>query len=223
MKKFIVFILIVLLAGGGFFYYKQNHGHKDAAERVVSPTHDTIEQVVTAQGKLEAKDYVDVGAQVSGQLKKLHPDVGADVKKGDTIADLDDRIYQSKIDGDEAGLKTLHAQLTEQQANVVLAQQEYDRNAKLYKVKAVSQDVLQTSENALKVAKARVASLQAQIEQSTSELSTDKTNLGFTKIYSPIDGTVVSQSVREGQTLNANQTAPVIVQVDNLNIMTVRA
>ncbi|HBG32027.1 MAG TPA: efflux RND transporter periplasmic adaptor subunit, partial [Gammaproteobacteria bacterium] len=75
----------------------------------------------------------------------------------------------------------------------------------------------------LRVAEARAASLKAQIEEARSTLAGDEANLGYTKIYAPMDGTVASQTAREGQTLNANQTAPVILQIADLGTMTVRA
>jgi macrolide-specific efflux system membrane fusion protein len=87
----------------------------------------------------------------------------------------------------------------------------------------VSQESLEDSEATLKAAHARAASLVAQIEQAQSTLDGDETNLSYTRIYAPIDGTVVSQSAREGQTLNANQQAPVILQLANLDEMSVRA
>jgi macrolide-specific efflux system membrane fusion protein len=87
----------------------------------------------------------------------------------------------------------------------------------------VSREALEESESALRVAEARAASLKAQIDEARSTLAGDETNLGYTKIYAPMDGTVASQTAREGQTLNANQTAPVILQVADLSTMTVRA
>ncbi len=183
----------------------------------------SIEETVTAQGKLEPKEFVDVGAQVSGQLKKLHVEIGDLVKKGDLIAEIDPQIYNAKVEADEARLKTLRAQLAEQQANVEFAQSVYNRNSKLAKADAVSKEVLQDSLKELKAAQARTNSFKAQIEEADSTLRGDRANLGFTKIYAPIDGTVVTQTSKEGQTLNANQLSPVIVQVADLDTMTVRA
>lgn len=223
-KKIIVLVLVLAAAVGGAYYFTHNKKNSGAmVETAQAVTRGDIEQTITSQGKLEPKEYVDVGAQVSGQLKKLAVEVGQDVKKGDLIAEIDSKIYDDRVAAAEAQLKTLQAQLAEQQANTILAQQQADRNQRLYKSKAVSKDLLQTTNTALKVAQARVASLQAQIESSQSGLQEEKTNLSYTTIYAPIDGTVVSQTSREGQTLNANQTAPVIVQLANLNTMTVRA
>jgi macrolide-specific efflux system membrane fusion protein len=182
-----------------------------------------VEENVTAQGKLEPREYVDVGAQVSGRVEKLHVEIGDTVKAGDIIATIDPRVYEARVQASEARLKTLDAQLAEQQAEIVFARQQFQRNQRLIKADAVSKETLQDSETALKVAEARAKSLKAQIEEAQSTLDGDQTNLSFTKIYAPIDGTVVSQTTKEGQTVNASQTAPVIVQLADLDVMTVRA
>ncbi|HTT08960.1 MAG TPA: efflux RND transporter periplasmic adaptor subunit [Gammaproteobacteria bacterium] len=226
--KFTVRLLVLLavIAGAGYGYikyYKKHDADKAAQYQFVIVETGRIEENVTAQGKLETEEYVDVGAQVSGQLKKLHVQIGDTVKKGDLIAEIDPRVYESKVEADKAQLKTLQAQIAEQQAQVVLARQVYERNKRLIQSHAVSQETLEDSDTSLKVAQARVASLKAQLEQAQSTLDGDETNLSYTKIYAPMDGTVVSQTAREGQTLNAVQSAPVIVQVANLDTLTVRA
>lgn len=117
----------------------------------------------------------------------------------------------------------LRAQKTEQQSLVKQAQQKLARNKNLIDTNAISQEVYQDSQTDLEVAKAKLTSLEAQIEKAQSTLEGNQTNLSYTKIYAPMNGTVVSQSVKEGQTINANQTAPVIVQIANLSVMTAKA
>ena len=221
-------ILLLLAAAGaaGYWYYQRTEAQRvdpALAYRYATIRNGHIEDVVTAQGKLETEEYVDVGAQVSGQLKQLTVQIGDVVKKGELIAEIDPRVYQSRVQVDEAHLKTLQAQLAEQQAQVTNARQVYERNRRLIQSNATSQETLEASESAWKEALARVASIKAQIEEQRSTLEGDQTNLSYTKIYAPMDGTVVSQTAREGQTLNANQQAPVIVQLANLDRMTVRA
>jgi membrane fusion protein, macrolide-specific efflux system len=182
-----------------------------------------IEATVTAQGKLEPREYVVVGAQVSGQLKKIHVEIGDTVKAGALLAEIDPRVYQARVQADLARLKNLQAQLNEQSAQIALAEQSLARQQHLIETHAVSQEALQISETALKVGQAKAESIKAQIEEAQSTLEGDKTNLGYTRIYAPINGTVVSLSAREGQTLNANQQAPSILQISNLDSMTVRA
>ncbi|MDD3652213.1 efflux RND transporter periplasmic adaptor subunit [Immundisolibacter sp.] len=182
-----------------------------------------VTETVTAQGKLEPKAYVDVGAQVSGQLSRLHVEIGDVVQKGQLIAEIDPRIYASRVESDQARIASLTAQLAQQQAQRQNLAQVHRRNLGLIGERAVSQEQLEQSESDLRVAEAAVRSLEAQIDEARSTLDGDRTNLGYTKIYAPMTGTVVSQTSREGQTLNANQLAPVIVQIADLDTMTVRA
>ncbi|MEJ0062370.1 MAG: efflux RND transporter periplasmic adaptor subunit [Alphaproteobacteria bacterium] len=222
-RPVLVFAALALLGAGGLLYWqKPAAGAAGAEMRAIPVRLGDIEETVTAQGKLEPRDYVDVGVQVSGQLKKIHVEIGDPVKKGDLIAEIDPRVYESKVAADEAQLKSLQAQLAEQQAQEAFAQKTLDRNRSLIKNKAISQEALEDSQTALKVVEAKIDSLKAQMDQQRSSLDGDKTNLSYTKIYAPMNGTVVSQPVREGQTLNASQTAPVVVQVADLDIMTVR-
>src|SRR5213594_5107211 len=213
----------MLIAGGWFWLVAAARSPQRDALRPVAVTHGTIEEVVTAQGKLEAKQYVDVGTQVSGQLKKISVDIGDEVKKGQLVAEIDPRVYQAQVEASEAHLNSLKAQLNQQKAAATLAEQNLKRNQNLIAVNAVSQQALQESESQASVAKAQVESIAAQIQETESNLKGIRTNLGFTKIYAPLAGTVTTMPAREGQTLNANQTAPTILQVANLDVMTVRA
>lgn len=224
LKRVILLIVTLALIGGGYGYYRHKNEKKN--EQQISygeVTKGNLEDVVTAQGKLEPKTYVDVGAQVTGQLKVLAVELGQVVKKGDLIAEIDPQIYLTQVNADEARLKTLKAQRAEQQANLSLANLILNRNKKLIKDKAVSQQVFEESQTSVNVAKAKLASLDAQIEESSSTLEGNKAKLNFTQIYAPMDGTVTVQTARQGETLNANQTTPTIVQLADLDIMTVRA
>lgn len=189
----------------------------------VTVTQGDIEKTVTSLGKLKPKDYVDVGTQVSGQLKKVHVQIGDRINKGDLIAEIDPTVYETKIRTGKANLDNLRAQLLQQQAEAGLAQQQFDRNQDLLKERAISQETVESNQSALKVAKAKVVATQAQIKASQATLDGDMANLGYTKIYAPMAGTVVSQTTLQGQTVNANQAAPVIVRVANLDTMTVWA
>ena len=216
-----VLVLLLLLVGAYVVWTKQQPAQETQATATVIV--GDIEDNVTAQGKLEPKEYVDVGAQVTGQLQKLYVDIGDNVSAGQLLAEIDPRVYAARVQADEANIKNLQAQLAGQQANVVFARQQFERNRALLKSQGVSEQDFQNSEYNLKKAIATADALQAQIEQVQSTLRGDMTNLGFTKIYAPITGTVVTRTARLGQTLNANQTTPTILQVAKLDAMTVRA
>lgn len=190
--------------------------------RVVDVVRGSVEEFVTAQGKLEPRTYVDIGTQVTGQLKKLHCDFGSVVKAGDLLAEIDPRLYQARVDANLAIIKNLEAQRLEQQANLTLAKQRLDREVQLLKLNASSPQIVQEFTATLRGTQARIQSITAQIEQTQSTLSGDQANLGFTKIHAPINGVIMDLVAKEGQTLNANQTTPTILKLADLDTMTVR-
>lgn len=222
-RSVVALVLLAAIAGGGYAYYQSTESKEKEAASYVRVTRGSLQEGVSAQGKLEPKEYVDVGVQVSGQLKELHVDIGTIVKKGDLIAELDPLSYESIVAADEAKLNSLKAQVQQQKAQEELDASQLKRSEALIKVKAVSQDELETKTTALKVTQATIQSLEAQAAEAQANLEKDKINLGYTKIYAPMDGVVSDQIAREGQTLNANQTTPTIVQLADLNVMTVRA
>ncbi|MDR2689168.1 MAG: efflux RND transporter periplasmic adaptor subunit [Azoarcus sp.] len=181
-----------------------------------------IEDLVTATGTLQPRDYVDVGAQVSGQLQKIHVQVGSAVKVGDLLAEIDPTVYLSKVDASRAQLRNQRAQLKEREAQLTLAQIQFKRQTALFAEEATSAESVQTAEASLKSAEASLEALRAQIEQTESSLRGDEANLQYARVLAPMNGTVVSISARQGQTLNTNQQAPTILRVADLSTMTVQ-
>jgi membrane fusion protein, macrolide-specific efflux system len=214
---------IAILAGCGYWLAAAGRDRDAGDVRAVAVARETVEDLVTAQGKLEAKEYVDVGAQVSGQLRKLHVAIGDGVERGALLAEIDPRVYEAQVQANEARLKSLKAQLREQDAQSTLAEQTLARNRGLVAADAISRQVLEQSESEAAVARARIVATKAQMSEVESDLAGIRTNLGFTRILAPMSGTVTTLPAREGQTLNANQTAPILLQISNLGTMTVRA
>lgn len=194
----------------------------DVVYTTESVTRGDIENLVTATGTLQPQDYVDVGAQVSGQLKKLHVEVGSEVKAGDLLADIDATVYAAKVDATRAQLRNQQAQLQEREAQLTLASINFRRQKNLLSEDATTNEAVETAEANLKSAQAQLKSLQAQIQQTESTLRVEAANLDYARIYSPIDGTVVSITSRQGQTLNTNQMAPTIMRIADLSTMTVQ-
>jgi macrolide-specific efflux system membrane fusion protein len=223
-RKFIATgVVLAVLVGSGIAannYFEQKNA---PPLNTVAVTQGDIEKTVTSLGKLKPKDYVDVGTQVSGQLKKVAVEIGDAVKKGDLIAEVDATVYETRIRTNKANLENLRAQLVQQQAEADLARQKLARNQDLLKERAISRQTVEENQASLKVANARVQATKAQIKAAQATLDGDVANLGYTKIYAPMAGTVVSQTSLEGQTVNASQAAPVIVRVANLETMTVWA
>ena len=217
----IVAVGAVLAAVGGWLLWGPSAANSAyLTQRVVI---GTVEDAVTALGTIQPLQFVDVGTQVSGQLRVLHVDYGAAVKKGDLLAEIDPTIYASRVNADQAQLLNLRAQLAQRQAQRVLADQQFARQQELLKENATSQDAYDNADSTRKVAVAQIAALEAQIKQTESTLSGDMANLSYTKIYAPMNGTVVNLIAKQGQTLNANQTAPIVLRIADLDTMTVWA
>lgn len=183
----------------------------------------TIEDIVTATGTVQPLEYVDVGTQVTGQLSKLHVVVGDMVKKGQLVAEIDPTVFEAKVATARAQLQNLQAQLREREAQAQLADLLRERNRKLRAADAVSEELQQQSDAAAVQAHAQVDAVRAQIQQAQSSLSGDEANLRYTRIYAPMDGTVVFLNARQGQTLVSSQQAPVILRIADLSTMTVWA
>jgi macrolide-specific efflux system membrane fusion protein len=130
-------------------------------------------------------------------------------------------VAAAKVDADAAQLRNLQAQLAEKQSQLALAKVQAERQKRLMADNATSQDAYDTAEATAKVADAQVKSVEAQISQSQSTLKADTATLSYSKIYAPMGGTVTAIPAKEGQTLNANQSAPLILTIADLSTMTV--
>lgn len=182
-----------------------------------------IEQTVLATGVLEPAKLVSVGAQASGQVKKLYVELGDTVKAGDPIADIDSRNQTNSVSNAQAGLSNVVAQRSAAQASLTEAQLNFDRQKRLFAEGASAKADLDSAESQLANARANLTASNAQIKQANLTLNTAETNLGYTKIVAPMDGTIVAVVTEEGQTVNANQSAPTIVMLAQLDKMTVSA
>ncbi|WP_223530490.1 efflux RND transporter periplasmic adaptor subunit [Pseudomonas sp. GL-R-19] len=182
-----------------------------------------IESSVTALGTLQPRRYVDVGAQASGQIHKIHVEVGDLVKEGQLLVEIDPSTQQAKLDAGRFSIENLKAQLQEQRAQHDLARQKYQRQQNLAAGGATREEDVQTAQAELRATQARVDMFQAQIRQAEASLRSDQAELGYTRIYAPMAGTVVALDARVGQTLNAQQQTPLILRIAKLSPMTVWA
>lgn len=212
--------IIFGMAVAGYVHVYQD---ADTQYKTAIVTRGDIEQTATALGALQPKDYVDVGAQVSGTLEAVHVEIGDLVEKGQLLAEVDPTVYEATVAADKAKLKDLAAQIKGQEAQLALGKLQNKRNQQLLKINAVSRDVAETSAAQVELYAANLEASKAQLEQAESTLAGDEANLSYTKIYAPMSGTVTSQTTLQGQTLNSNQSAPTIMQIADLTVMTVKA
>ncbi|EFP5412878.1 efflux RND transporter periplasmic adaptor subunit [Campylobacter jejuni] len=220
-KKVILIVLIAILGSVGAYFIFFNNDEKISYLTQKIQKKD-ISQTIEAVGKVYAKDQVDVGVQVSGQIIKLYVDVGTHVKQGDLIAQIDKDKQQNDLDITKAQLESAKANLESKKVALEIANKQYQREQKLYAAKASSLENLETQKNNYYTLKANVAELNAQVVQLEITLKNAQKDLGYTTITAPMDGVVINVAVDEGQTVNANQNTPTIVRIANLDEMEVR-
>ena len=214
-----VFVALALLAGW------QLWGKAPAAPSVITAdvVRGDIEDSVLAAGTIQAAKLINVGAQVSGQVKKLHVKLGDVVEQGQPIAEIDAATQQNNLKDAQAALGSAQAQKTAKQSALALAQNNFERQKYMFEREASSKADYQSAQHALAAAKAELAAAEAAIAQYTVRVQTAQTNLGYTRITAPMAGTVVAIVTDEGQTVNANQTAPTIIKLAQLDAMTIQA
>ena len=215
--KWIIVVLLLLAVGLGMWWWLKP---KNEVNYLTEPVKRTdIRQTVSATGEISAGQLVDVGAQASGQIKKLYVKMGQEVKQGDMIAEIDSTTQVNTLNTDKARLETYQAQLVSAQIALKSAQTKYNREKALWAEDATSKEDLEDAEDTLAAAKASVAELKSSIKQTQISINTAEADVGYTRITAPMDGTVVSVVVEQGQTVNANQTTPTIVQIADLSTM----
>lgn len=186
-------------------------------------TRGNLEQTVEATGTLEPKELISVGAQVSGRLETLNVELGQTVRKGQLIAQIDAQTQTNSLKTAQAELANTQAERASRQAALARAQLAFRRQQAMAPGEATSQADYETAEAELKAAQANVRAIDAQITQAQVNVSTAQLNLGYTQVSAPMDGVVVAIVTKQGQTVNANQSAPTIVILAQLDVMTVKA
>lgn len=214
----VLMFVIALLLGLVF-----NNGTDENGYLTAEVSRGDIENNITAVGVIQPSSFVDVGAQLSGQLKRLYYKVGDKVKSRTLLAEIDATVYSAKVDELKASLDNLKAQLKMREAQLYLSEQQNARNQALFGKALLSEAEMQVSQTDYKTAAAQVDAIKAQIQEAEGSLRTAKANLAYTKISAPVSGEIVSMSVTEGQTLNANQQTPIILRIANMDTMTVWA
>ncbi|NAT60271.1 macrolide transporter subunit MacA [Pseudomonas syringae pv. actinidifoliorum] len=182
-----------------------------------------IENAVLATGVLEGIKQVDVGAQVSGQLKSLKVKLGDKVKKGQWLAEIDPLVLRNTLRQAEVDEEKLQADRHSAKAQMKQAERLYKRYKDLQTDQSVSRQDFENAESDYEMQQANVRALDAQIKSAQVQIDTAKVNLGYTRIIAPIDGDVVGVVTQEGQTVIAQQLAPILLKLADLDTMTIKA
>lgn len=183
---------------------------------------ESLSDEVIAAGTLQAFEQVDVGSQVSGQLKKLSIKVGDTVHQGQLLAEIDPVLLQNSLKAAQATSQRLVAERKAQIARRNFADFRLQSQAQMLPQGATARQTFEDALAQLEIERANLAALDAQIQEAQIEVETARANLAFTRITAPMDGTVVAIVTQQGQTVIAEQEAPVILKLANLRTMTVR-
>lgn len=216
-----IFIAAVAVLAAWLSWQSIWGGEKAPEYQTAEVTRGDIEVSISSAGKVAPRDIVAVGAQVSGQLTELLVEAGDIVEQGQLLARIDATIAETNVEGSRAQLLELQASRKQQQATLELAEANADRAKMLFENDAVARADFESAQAEYAIAVGRLEAIDAQITRQSSTLRAQQATLEFTNIYAPISGTVVSLEAVEGQTLNANQTAPTILTLADLTIMTV--
>lgn len=169
-----------------------------------------VVSTVTATGTVSPVVSVQVGSQVTGKIKELYADFNSIVTKGQLIAQIDPALFQARVASARAALKTARGNLAKARAQLAQRTLELNRMETLRAQQFVPQSDLDLARTNHKDAAAQVEVTQAQIDQAAAALSLAELDLGYTKIYSPENGIVISRKVDVGQTVVASLQAPMI-------------
>src|SRR5688500_3829157 len=242
MKRAAIIVLVIaVLAAGGWYWYDSRSGEGEVRYRTAKVERGPIAAVVVASGTLNATTTVQVGSQISGQVKEIYADFNTAVKKDQVIARIDPstfelRVNQARADLDSAqsavavarsNQAAAQAGLGQVKVNLADAQRDFERKkalvdknyisgAELDKARTVldsTREQLKAVEAQLKVSQAQISSAQAAVKQRESLLKQAQVDLERTVIRAPVDGTVILRNVDAGQTVAASLQAPVLFTI----------
>jgi HlyD family secretion protein len=217
-------LIVVALAVFAAYRFKGSEQPKYFTAKV---DRGSISQVVEATGTINAVTTVQVGSQVSGTISRLNADFNSRVKKGQVVAQIDPSLFQGSLLQAKADLANAQANVVASQANLEKAQAsalqaraDYERTAGLAKEGVLSQQQLDlakatadSDDAAVSAAKATITQAVAQVQQKQAAVTVAQTNLDYTTIHAPIDGTVIARSVDVGQTVAASLQAPTLFTI----------
>jgi HlyD family secretion protein len=212
MKKVLVVIGLIAVVGIAVFVLLRDRGD-EIKYRTEKVTRGDIEATVTATGTVNAVTTVLVGTQVSGTIKRIYVDFNSHVKKGQLIALIDPATFEAQVEQQKANLYAAKANLEKAEATVVDTKRSMTRNKELLAKGLIAQSDFDTSQTNYETAAAQVSASKAAVAQAEASLKNAQTNLGYTRIVSPVDGVVVSRNVDVGQTVAASFQTPTLFTI----------
>jgi HlyD family secretion protein len=217
-------IVVVMAAGGGGLWYWWTSGTPPVPYKTTLVDRGPITAIVTATGTVNPVISVQVGSQVSGKVSQLFADFNSQVTKGQVLAQIDQKSFKARLSQARAAVKSAKGNLAKANVSAIQRKREFDRMAALRPQAFVSQADVDLAETNYRDAAANAEVVQAQLDQAQAALAAAELDLGYTTIYSPVDGIVVSRNVDVGQTLAAAFQTPILfVIAQDLTQMQVNA
>lgn len=210
MKKYIVIAVAIILVLGIGFGILKNGSVKYMTKEV---TRESITQYVEASGTIKPINTIEVGTQVSGTVARIYADYNSVVKKGDLLAELDPSLFQANVDQSTAKLNNAQASYAKASSTLNYKRNNYQRYKHLYEKNYVSKDEVELALSNFQQAQAEVSAASAEVSAAKAALDNNLTNLRYSKIVSPVNGTVISRAVDVGQTVAASFNTPTLFEV----------
>jgi HlyD family secretion protein len=216
--------VVAVLVGGGLVYRAKNKPVPPARYVTMSPSTGDVAEKVQATGAVQPLLQVNVGSQVNGRIERVLVDFNSVVKKGDVLAEIDPIQYGAQVSQASAQVLAQQAQVESSKANHAAAKLAYERTQRLFQQGLASKGELDTAQGQFEVTRAQAAAAEAQTGAIQAQLRQSQANVGWTKIYSPVDGVVVSRAIDPGSTVVASfQAAVLFVIAKDLRKMRVMA
>ncbi|OOL20642.1 efflux transporter periplasmic adaptor subunit [Ochrobactrum sp. P6BS-III] len=219
-KRWLTLLAVSVLTGGLLL---QQWSKQEPLPEMTTVQRGDIESSVLASGTLRPKNLVAIGAQATGRILSLKVKPGQHVKEGDVVALIDATNQQNELDKAEATLRQNEATREQNLADLELAKLNLVRNQTMIGKNAVARSEYDKAVAEMKKQQAQLANTEASIAASKVGVRIAETNLAYTRITAPIDGTILSTVAQEGQNVNAQQTVPTIAILGQVDTMTVEA
>ena len=206
-QKKVIIPALVIVSLVGYFGYKHIKTNK-IRYQTQELSKCTITEVVEASGTIKPVNTVSVGSTVSGLMKEIYVDYNSEVKKGQLLAQIDPANFQASVDQNQAQIINAKANLARLNAEMVMSEKTYKRYKNLYSKNFIARSELDQAESDYLAKKASIGAQQASISQAQANYKTALTNLGYTKIIAPVDGTIIKRAIDVGQPVAASFQAP---------------
>ena len=210
-KRFVITALVAIAVIGGTI---TSSAIKNRVHYETTPiTQCTITQVVEASGTINPVNTVSVGSTVSGLIKAIYVDYNSIVKKGQLLAQIDPANFEAAVQQNQAQINSAESDMAKIQAVTEMSRKTYSRYKNLYKKNFIAKSELDQAESDYLSNLAQIGAARAKINQARATYKTAMTNLGYTKIIAPVDGTIISSEIDLGQPVAASFQAPELFSI----------